>query len=117
MHAKDHLKNLPMILKSKPSEQLNTTHCFARAFARSFVVSVLPVPAGPAGAPPKSSYNQTWHIKFLKLITKFLQKAQKSVPGGIYTQGLRQGVREVHRTRAQEVLGPMRMKVYTLSFS
>jgi len=24
----------------------------ARAFARSFVVSVLPVPAGPAGAPP-----------------------------------------------------------------
>jgi len=33
--------------------QLKTTHCFARAFARSFVVSVLPVPAGPAGAPPR----------------------------------------------------------------
>jgi len=30
------------------SLQLNTTHCFANAFARSFVDSVLPVPAGPA---------------------------------------------------------------------
>ena len=30
--------------------------CLARAFARSFVVSVLPVPAGPSGAPPKFSF-------------------------------------------------------------
>jgi len=37
------------------SEQLKTTHCFARALARSLVDSVLPVPAGPAGAPPKLS--------------------------------------------------------------
>ena len=34
------------------SEQLNTTHCRASALARSLVVSVLPVPAGPSGAPP-----------------------------------------------------------------
>ena len=47
------LKNFPIAMKSRPSWQLNTTHCFASAFARSFVVSVFPVPAGPAGAPPK----------------------------------------------------------------
>ena len=40
-------------MKSRPSEQLNTTHCLATALAKSFVVSVLPVPAGPSGAPPK----------------------------------------------------------------
>jgi hypothetical protein len=39
------------------SEQLNTTHCLANAFARSFVDYVLPVPAGPAGAPPRFSFN------------------------------------------------------------
>ena len=44
-------------LKSRPSEQLNTTHCLASALAKSLVVSVFPVPAGPAGAPPKSSCN------------------------------------------------------------
>lgn len=49
------LKNLPTITKSIESEQLNTTHCFAKALARSFVVYVFPVPAGPAGAPPKLS--------------------------------------------------------------
>jgi len=32
-------------------------HYLARAFAKSFVVSVLPVPAGPSGAPPRLSYN------------------------------------------------------------
>jgi len=47
------LKNLATIMWSIPSEQLNTTHYLARALARSFVDSVLPVPAGPAGAPPK----------------------------------------------------------------
>ena len=46
-------KNRPMVLKSSESEQLKTTHWTARALARSLVVSVLPVPAGPAGAPPK----------------------------------------------------------------
>jgi len=35
------------------SEQLNTTQNFPIAFAKSFVDSVLPVPAGPAGAAPK----------------------------------------------------------------
>ena len=52
-HDAKPLKNLAMAMKSSPSEQLKTTHCIANAFARSFVVSVLPVPAGPAGAPPK----------------------------------------------------------------
>jgi hypothetical protein len=51
------LKNLPTIIKSIESEQLNTTHYFANAFAKSFVDSVLPVPAGPAGAPPKFNFN------------------------------------------------------------
>ena len=32
--------------------QLNTTHWSPRDLARSLVVSVLPVPAGPDGAPP-----------------------------------------------------------------
>jgi hypothetical protein len=49
------LKNFPTMIKSMESEQLKTTHCLARAFARSLVVYVLPVPAGPAGAPPKLS--------------------------------------------------------------
>ncbi len=84
------LKNLPIALKSRPSEQLNTTHyktqnshtkvsinscsgvrrcsntngseknkrtCFATALAKSLQVSVLPVPAGPSGAPPKFSFS------------------------------------------------------------
>lgn len=46
------LKNLPIAIKSSWSEQLNTTVWIASALPRSFVVSVLPVPAGPAGAPP-----------------------------------------------------------------
>ncbi len=32
--------------------QLNTTQLTPSALPRSLVVSVLPVPAGPAGAPP-----------------------------------------------------------------
>ena len=51
------LKNFPTIIKSIESEQLNTTHYFANALARSFVDSVFPVPAGPAGAPPKFNRN------------------------------------------------------------
>ena len=39
------------------SEQLNTTHYLANALARSLVDSVLPVPAGPAGAPPRFNFN------------------------------------------------------------
>ena len=45
-------KNLPIVFTSNPPEQLNTTHCIASALARSLVVSVFPVPAGPSGAPP-----------------------------------------------------------------
>jgi len=50
------LKNLATIRWSISSEQLKTTHYLARALARSFVDSVLPVPAGPAGAPPRFSW-------------------------------------------------------------
>lgn len=34
-----------------------TTMCLANALARSFTVSVFPVPAGPAGAPPRCKCN------------------------------------------------------------
>jgi hypothetical protein len=51
------LKNFPTIIKSIESEQLKTTHCFANALARSLVVYVFPVPAGPAGAPPKFNFS------------------------------------------------------------
>jgi hypothetical protein len=51
--AANPLKNFPTIITSMESEQLNTTHYLARALARSLVLSVLPVPAGPAGAPPR----------------------------------------------------------------
>jgi hypothetical protein len=37
------------------SEQLKTTHCLAKALAKSLTDYVFPVPAGPAGAPPKLS--------------------------------------------------------------
>lgn len=37
-----------------PSPQFVTTHSKPSALARSLVVSVFPVPAGPAGAPPKN---------------------------------------------------------------
>ena len=47
------LKNLAMLWVFNPSEQLKTTHCIAKAFPKSLVVSVFPVPAGPSGAPPK----------------------------------------------------------------
>ena len=49
------LKKFAIILISIVGEQLKTTHYLARALARSLVDSVLPVPAGPAGAPPRSS--------------------------------------------------------------
>jgi hypothetical protein len=42
------LKNLAIAVTSNASEQLNTTQCFAIALAKSLVVSVLPVPAGPS---------------------------------------------------------------------
>jgi hypothetical protein len=51
------LKNLASIVYSISGEQLKTTHYLASALARSLVVSVLPVPAGPAGAPPLLSFS------------------------------------------------------------
>ena len=44
--------SLPIILYSICSEQLNTTHNIPKPFAKSFVLYVLPVPAGPAGEAP-----------------------------------------------------------------
>lgn len=46
------LNSRPIILNSIWSEQLNTTQNIPKALARSLVDSVLPVPAGPAGAAP-----------------------------------------------------------------
>ena len=43
----------PIDLKSNPSEQLITMTYIPSAFPKSFVVSVLPVPAGPFGDPPR----------------------------------------------------------------
>lgn len=50
------LKNLATIIWSIPSEQLKTTHYLANALAKSLVDSVFPVPAGPAGAPPRFKF-------------------------------------------------------------
>lgn len=47
-------RSLALTLKSMPSPQFVTTHSKPSALARSLVVSVFPVPAGPAGAPPKN---------------------------------------------------------------
>ena len=52
-YRKSPLYILPVQRKSNWSEQLNTTTYFPRALPMSLTVSVLPVPAGPAGAPPK----------------------------------------------------------------
>ncbi len=38
------LKNLAIAYIFRPSEQLKTTHYIAKALAKSFVVSVFPVP-------------------------------------------------------------------------
>jgi hypothetical protein len=43
------LENLDIAAASNPSLQLYTMHCCPNAFDKSFVVSVLPVPAGPSG--------------------------------------------------------------------
>jgi hypothetical protein len=57
------LKNFAIASTLSYSEQLNTMHCLAAAFAKSFVVSVFPVPAGPSGAPPKLSYRAPINVQ------------------------------------------------------
>lgn len=42
---------------SNVSPQFVTTHLIANDLAKSLTVSVLPVPAGPAGAPPNLNVN------------------------------------------------------------
>ena len=57
-HAPQHArpaKNFAITITSHWSLQLNTMHYFATDLARSWMVSALPVPAGPYGAPPKFS--------------------------------------------------------------
>lgn len=44
-----------------------TCTCFAIALARSLHVSVLPVPAGPSGAPPKFSFRAPINVLKLKV--------------------------------------------------
>lgn len=56
-------KNLAIVVWTIESEQLNTMHWIATAFPRSFVVSVLPVPAGPAGAPPRCKLRAEVSVK------------------------------------------------------
>ncbi len=46
------LKNLNIAIEFNPSEALKTIHYIPAILDKSFVVSVLPVPAGPSGAPP-----------------------------------------------------------------
>lgn len=48
------LKIFPVPLWSIWSLQLKTTTYFPKVLPRSLVVSVFPVPAGPAGAPPSA---------------------------------------------------------------
>lgn len=57
------LRNLPMAMKSSWSEQLNTTVWIAKALPRSLVVSVFPVPAGPAGAPPNFKWSAPVRVR------------------------------------------------------
>jgi hypothetical protein len=44
---------IPIATLSKVSPQFVTTHLKARPLAKYLTVYVLPVPAGPAGAPPR----------------------------------------------------------------
>ena len=46
-----------MHVYSKQKSCADTQTCLATAFAKSLLVSVLPVPAGPSGAPPRFSFN------------------------------------------------------------
>jgi len=55
--------NLSQLIKPNPSEQLKTKHNLPTDLARSFTVSVLPVPAGPAGAPPRFNFNAPVNVK------------------------------------------------------
>lgn len=52
-HCANPLNIFAIVLVSKFSLQLNTTHYIATAFAKSLTVSVFPVPAGPYAHPPK----------------------------------------------------------------
>ena len=56
-------KYLPIVLKSTLSEQLNTKHFIYKAFDKSLTVSVFPVPAGPAGQPPKYKFKALVNVK------------------------------------------------------
>lgn len=62
-HLASPLRNLPIAMKSSWSEQLKTTVWMARAFPKSLVVSVFPVPAGPAGAPPNFRWRAPVRVK------------------------------------------------------
>lgn len=44
------------VSRKKKKKRLYFGTCLASAFARSLVVSVLPVPAGPSGAPPRFNF-------------------------------------------------------------
>lgn len=56
-------KYRPIVIKSTLSEQLNTKHLIYKAFDKSLTVSVLPVPAGPDGQPPKCIFKAFVKVK------------------------------------------------------
>ena len=56
-------KYRPIVEISTLSEQLNTKHLIYKALDKSFTVSVLPVPAGPEGQPPKYIFKALVKVK------------------------------------------------------
>jgi hypothetical protein len=55
-------KMMDIARESSVSPQLVTTQRNARPLARSFTVSVFPVPAGPAGAPPRKKVSAVVNV-------------------------------------------------------
>jgi hypothetical protein len=76
--------NLPIITYVIYSEQLNTTHYIPKPFAKSLVLSVFPVPAGPAGAAPSLICNAPviviQHLSVKGVITSLLVAPMYSYP-------------------------------------
>ena len=57
--------------------------CLATALARSLLVSVLPVPAGPSGAPPRFSFSAP--INVLHTTTTTVQNQGECLKSNVYT--------------------------------
>jgi hypothetical protein len=68
------MNNFSSILISFDSEQLNTIQNFPKILARSLILSVFPVPAGPAGLAPNLFYRAVimvmWHFSVRGVTTR-----------------------------------------------